>query len=389
MIALACLATLLAAAGLVQTLAGWHLVRRFARSAAGRADDPGDLPGMTVLRPLYGDEPLLEAALASACAQEYPRFQVVFGVQDPADPALHVVRRVQARFPGCDIAVVADNTAAGRNRKVANLTNMLPAARHEVIVIADSDVHAAPDYLRRIAAALAAPGVGLATTLYVGRPAARCFAGRMGASAITHGMLPGALLARRFGRQDALGATLALRRETLAAIGGFAALRDDLADDNLLGRHVRGLGLAIALATTVPATTVPERRLGALWRHELRWARTIRSLAPLAFAASAVQYPLGWALLALVAAGGAAWAVALVAAGWAVRAFAARGIERAFGLPEEDRVAWPPWHLPLRDLMSVGVLVASFLGDEVDWRGQTMRAGPEGHLAEPLGIDRA
>ena len=391
MSALAYFAALAASAGLAQTVAGWHLVRRF---AAVPAPPPREAPGISVLRPLYRDEPLLEAALASACAQDYPRFQVVFGVQDPADPALAVVRRVQARFPDCDIAVVVDDTAPGSNRKVANLINMLPAARHDVIVIADSDVHAAPDYLRRIAAALEAPGVGMATTLYVGRPAApgqtaRGLAGRMGASAITHGMLPGALLARRLGRQDALGATVALRRETLSAAGGFAALRDELADDNLLGQFVRALGLSIALAATVPATTVPETRLSALWRHELRWARTIRSLAPLPFAASMLQYPLAWALLAVILAGGAGWAAALFGVAWAVRAVAAWQIERALALPDADRVALPPWHLPLRDLMSVGVLVASFLGDEVDWRGRTMRAGRKRHLAEPLGIERA
>ena len=382
---LAWLAALVAAAGLAQILAGLGLVRRF---RATPPPEPASLPGISVLRPLYGDEALLEDALASACAQDYPRFQVVFGVQDPADPALRTARRIAARFPGCDIAVVVDDTAQGANRKVANLMNMLPAARHEVIVIAYSDVHAAPDYLRRIAAALQAPGVGMATMPYVGRPATRTLAARMGASAITHGMLPGALLARRLGRQDALGATMALRRETLEATGGFAALRDALADDNLLGRAVRRLGLRIALAATVPATTVPETRLRDLFRHELRWARTIRSLAPLPYAASIVQYPLAWALLAVLLAGGADWTVAAFALAWAIRAAAARGIERALDLGGADCVALLPWHLPLRDLMSVGVLVASFLGDEVDWRGRTMRAGKALGLGATLGVER-
>ena len=126
---------------------------------------------VTVLKPLHGDEPLLEEALASVCRQDYPTWQVVFGVQDPADTALPVVRRLQARFPDCDIAVVVDPTTHGRNRKVANLINMLPAAKHDVLVIADSDVHVAPDWLRRLVAALEAPGVGLVTTIYTGLPA--------------------------------------------------------------------------------------------------------------------------------------------------------------------------------------------------------------------------
>jgi ceramide glucosyltransferase len=378
---LAILAALVASAGLGLIGCGAALVGRF---RAAPAPGASVLPAITVLRPLHGDEPLLEAALASACAQDYPRFQVVFGVQDPADPALAVAERVRARFPACDIAVVVDDTAPGRNRKVANLTNMLGAARHPVLVIADSDVHAAPDYLRQIAAALDRPGIGLVTTLYAGRPGSRTLAARLGASAITHGFLPGALISRALGRQDALGATMALRRATLDAIGGFAALRDHLADDNLLGRRVRALGLDIGLAATVPGTTVPEARLVDLYRHELRWGRTIRALAPLSFAGSGVQYPLVWALLAVAASGGAAWALALFAACWVVRATAAGRIDRALGLP----VA-PPWHWPLRDLMSVVVLVASFLGDGVDWRGVRMRAEPAPRAPAGLGIEQA
>ena len=107
-----------------------------------------------MLKPLHGDEPLLEEALASVCRQNYPALQVVFGVQDAADTALPVVRRLQARFPGCDIAVVVEPDGHGANRKVGNLINMLPAAKHDVLVIADSDVHVAPDWLRRLVAAL-------------------------------------------------------------------------------------------------------------------------------------------------------------------------------------------------------------------------------------------
>ena len=366
MLALACLAALLAGAGSLFALAGWRAVR--ALPAAPTLAD-ADCPGITVLRPLYGDEPLLEAALLSACRQDYPRFQVVFGVQDPADPALAVVERVRAQAPDCDIALVRDDTAEGANRKVANLINMLPAAKHDILVIADSDIHAAPGYLRTIAAALAEPGVGLATTLYTGLPANRSLAAALAASGITYGFLPAAAVARRLGRQDSLGATMALRRETLAGIGGLAVLRDDVADDNLLGRLVAAGGHRIGLAATIPSTTVPERSLAALVRHELRWARTIRALAPAAFAASCVQYPLAWALLALLAAGGAGWSAALFLAVWAVRAVAARGVARAIRPPTPA----PLFLLPPRDLISLGVWLAAFTGNRVDWRGRTMR----------------
>jgi ceramide glucosyltransferase len=364
----AILAALTAGAGLALALAGRIEVARFRRNTA---PPPASFPGISVLKPLYGDEPLLEAALASICAQDYPRFQVVFGVQDPNDPALAAVARVRTRFPDRDIAVVIDDTADGANRKVANLMNMLPHARHEVLVIADSDMHAAPDYLRQIAATLAAPGVGLVTTLYTGLPAQRGVAAEMGATGITHLFLPGAIIARRLGRQDCLGATMALRRQTLEAVGGFPALVNHLADDHVLGRLVLDSGLRVGLAATVPATTVPEATLGALFRHELRWGRTILALTPIPFALSAIQYPLAWALLALLLSGGEEWALALVLATWAARAILARGIDSVLGLSAAPA---PVWLLPLRDVISVGVLVASFAGRDVQWRGRTMRA---------------
>jgi len=383
---LAALATALSAVGVAKAVAGWLAVSRFAARAAS-AQMAGSGPAMTgeaitVLKPLHGDEPLLEEALASICRQDYPQWQVVFGVQDPADTALPVVRRLQTRFPDCDIALVVDPTGHGPNRKVANLINMLPAARHDVLVIADSDLHVASDYLRRLAAALEQPGTGLVTTLYTGLPApppqpspASRERGRLpgilGAMQIDQFFLPGALLARAMGRQDCLGATMMLRRDTLRRIGGLEALVGHLADDNLLGRLVRGLGLTVRLADTVPATTVPEATFAALWRHELRWARTIRALVPVQFAASALQYPLVWVGLAALLAGGAAWSLAWFAFAWAVRALAARGIDRALGLAFRS----PVWLLPARELMSVAVMVASYAGRAVDWRGHTLQAG--------------
>jgi ceramide glucosyltransferase len=286
-----------------------------------------------------------------------------------------VVERVRARLPGCDIAVVCDNSADGANRKVANLSNMLPAARYDVLVIADSDMHADQNYLRAIAAALAEPGTGLATTLYTGLPANPSLAAALSTTGITHGFLPGAALARRLGRLDCLGATMALRRETLAAIGGFASILDELADDNVLGRLVQARGQRIGLAATIPATTVPETTLRAVLRHELRWARTIRSLTPHGFAMSAVQYPLAWAVLALLLSGGALPALGVALAAWAVRIGAARGVDAALarrGQLPTDGVR--PLLLPLRDLISVAVWLAAFAGDRVEWRGRVLRA---------------
>jgi ceramide glucosyltransferase len=361
-------AAALAAAGVLQLSAGWLAVSRFANR---RTVLPKLCPPITVLKPLHGDEPLLEDALASFCAQDYPEFQIVFGLQDPADPALRVLARLRARFPALDMAVVVDPTPHGLNRKVANLINMAPLARHDVLVIADSDIHAAPNYLSQLVASLQAPGVGLVTTLYTGLPSsATALTGRLGAEQINHAFLPGALMARVLGRQDCLGATMALTRDTLDSVGGLHALADHLADDAVLGRLVRAQGLSIALASTVPSTTVAEACIPELFAHELRWARTIQSLEAVGFAMSCVQYPLFWAALAVGLSGGDTWALFGFAGTWMVRAGAGHGIDRALGLARGAGI----WCLPFRDLMSIAVMLASYRTDRVAWRGQVLRA---------------
>lgn len=367
----------LTAAGLVQSSAGWLAVERFARRTVMI---PDQCPPVTILKPLHGDEPLLEEALASFCAQDYPAFQIVFGLQDPADPALAVLARLRRRFPALDMAVVVDPTLHGANRKVANLINMAPQIRHDVLVIADSDIHAAPGYLTQLVASLMAPGVGLVTTLYAGLPSGRTLTGRLGAEQINHAFLPGALMARGLGRQDCLGATMALRRQTLDSIGGLQALADHLADDAVLGRLVKARGLSIALAGTVPATTVAEAHLPQLFEHELRWARTIQSLAAVGFAMSSVQYPLFWAALALGLSGGAGWAWLVFVLAWLVRGAAGYGIDRALGLAPGAGL----WCLPFRDLMSIAVMLASYRTDQVAWRGQTLRATRPGLAADSM-----
>lgn len=370
---LALLAAGVAVIGLAQAIAGWRATGRFC--AAPHPAARHESPPISVLKPLHGDEPLLEHALASVCAQDYPAFQVVFGTHDADDAALAVVERLRKRFPTTDIAMVVNPAQHGPNRKVGNLINMLPAARHEVLVIADSDLHVQPDYLARLAGALVQPGTGLVTTLYAGLPATPAIAARLGATQITHVFLPGALLARALGRQDCLGATMALRREMLVRIGGFHALVNHLADDNVLGRLVQATGLSVRLADTVPATTVPETTLCALLRHELRWARTIRALVPGQFAASALQYPLFWAGLAIPLAGGAAWSWAAFLSAWVVRALAATGVDRALAARLQGLAfSCPVWLLPLRDWLSIGVLMASYAGRRVEWRGFSMQA---------------
>jgi ceramide glucosyltransferase len=374
---LAIIAALLAGAGLAQAIAGYFAVRKFA--SAPLVPQPGSWPAITLLKPLHGDEPMLEQALASLCMQDYGTYQIVFGVQSPTDRALPVLERLRQRFPHRDITVVVDATQHGSNRKVANLINMFPAAKHDVIVIADSDVHCAPDYLERIAATLAIPGTGMATVLYAGIAASRSLAGLLGSSWINHNVVPGVLMARGLGRQDSLGATMALRRETLSAIGGLPALVNHLADDNILGKLVLGRGLAVRMVDSVTVTTVPEIGLAELFSHELRWARTILAMAPVGYAMSVIQFVLFWATLAIALSGGSAWSLELFLVAWGVRGATAIGIDRTLGLAKAGlATAAPIWLLPLRDIMSMTIMLASYGGDQVEWRGQVMSTGRTG-----------
>ena len=238
--ALAGVVALITVAGLLQSVIGWWAVRRYSRRGAPAG---ASQPPITILKPLHGDEPLLEEALASFCAQDYPHFQIVFGLQDPADPALHVIRRLSARFPHVDIDVVIDPAQHGVNRKISNLINMYPRVKHDLLVMADSDIHAPPDYLAKLAAEIDHPGVGLVTTLYAGLRSSGTIAARLGAGQINHSFLPGALLARSLGREDCLGATMALQPSDAGrAWGVLHALVHHVADDAVLGRLVVARG---------------------------------------------------------------------------------------------------------------------------------------------------
>ena len=363
---------LVAVLGLVQCFAGWAAVRRF---VATPATAPRNLPPVTILRPLCGDEPFLADALLTCCRQDYPVFQIVFGVRSAADPALAEVRKLAENFPACDISIVVDSTPHGRNRKIANLINMLPSARHDVLVFSDSDLHLAPDYLARLVATLEKPNAGLVTTVCVSRAAHTRLPSRLAAAHIRYSFLPGALLAIALGRRDCLGTTMALYRQTLERSGGLRALADHVADDNVLGQRVAALGLDVRVADTIPAATVSESTWKAMWQHEMRWARTIRALVPLSFGVSVVQYPLCWALLAFVASGGTSAFAALVGVVWIARAATAGAIDHALKpkLAARDiEPAVPVWLLPLRDIVSVVEILASYYSDRVVWRGFAM-----------------
>lgn len=366
----------LAVAGCFQSLAGAALLNRFRRQER-RPVTFKPLPPVTVLKPLYGSEPLLEEALESFCTQDYPTIQLLFGVRDHDDPAIASVERLRERHPHLDMQIVVNPAVHGLNRKISNLINMLPFAKHDVLVISDSDIHVSPDYLQHIVTALHTPNTGLVTTLYAGLPASSRLVQMLAACQINHNFLPGVILSRYLGRQDCLGATMALTRPMLAAVGGLEALLPHVADDAVLGRLVRQAGHTIAIADCMTWTTVAEQSAYDLFSHELRWGRTVCTLAPAGYAASSIQLPLFWASLVWLFQPHALWACLLFFAVWGIRAATSFTIDRAVGTHQ----LWPLLLLPLRDWLSAAIMVGSASGTRVDWRGQTMHVAP--HTVPP------
>lgn len=350
------------------------------RFAARRVAPPRAQPAVSVLKPLYGAEPGLYENLLSFVDQDYPAHQVVFGVRNSDDGALPIARRVIADRPDRDIALVVDSRVSGRNLKVANLVNMLPATRHDLLVFADSDMRVGRDYLAAVIAPLNDPAIGLVTCLYKGVPNNAMPRGglwsRLGALHINYGFLPGALLGEAMGAGGGcFGATIALRRAVLEQIGGLAVVRDELADDHRIGTAVREAGFATALSPYLVENVVSEKSLKCLWQHELRWARTVRLMAPLGFAGSIVTHAIPVALLAALACRFSLTSLVFLAISCALRWGSAATLARTLRLPVAGL-----WLLPLRDLLSFAVFVGSFCGRNVSWRDQLFRVEPSGRI---------
>lgn len=324
-------------------------------------------PAVTILKPLHGSEPRLATNLATFLAQDYgAEVQVVCGVQDPKDPAIDAVA-------GLPVDLVVDATRHGSNAKVSNLINMMAAAKHDVLVLSDSDMVAPSGYLSQVVATLAEPGVGVVTCFYTGRGDAG-FWSRLAALAIEAGFLPSGLYASRLGlAQPCMGSTIALTRETLARIGGLDPVADVLADDYALGEAVVALGLRVAVAPPILVHACTEASLGELAAHELRWNITVFRVAPWGFAGLGLLNPVPVALLAVLAAPGPGAAMLVLA-------LAARLVV-AIAVVPLPRAA-PLWWQPLRDVLSFGLFLATFFGQSVDWRGARLRVSRDGRVTD-------
>ena len=336
------------------------------------------LPPVTVLKPLCGAEPGLYRQLRSFCLQDYPQFQIVFGVRDAADPALDVARRLVAEFPQLSIDIVVDPKQHGANGKTSNLINMLAHARHAVLAIADSDTSVGPDYLATVSAPLLDQRVGLVTSTYHDVPTPLVWS-RLGAMYINEWYMPSVLMTWLFGYQGyASGQTLCLRRDTLDAIGGLAATADHLADDYRLNELIRAQGLRTVLSPAMVTAEHHEPALGSLIRHEMRWMHTIRVLRPRSFRMLFLSFSLPLAMLGVVlTAAEPAVAASAAALFWTV-AVARLGLHFVHRVRGDRPVFSDIWLLPVRDLLLCWVWFRSFFASRVSWRGSELDVDADG-----------
>ena len=360
-----------AALGCLYLLVGCIALSTFA--SRRRATTCTPVP-VTILKPLHGAEPCLSRRLSSFCRQDYGApVQVICGVQDPADPAAAIVRLLAASPEAPRFDLVVDTHAHGSNPKISNLINMLAAAEHDVLVMADSDIEVGPGYLARIVAELQRPGVGAVTCLYHGVPLSGRWSSHAALGINSH-FLPNVATAVTLRvALPCFGSTIAISRSQLARIGGLAAFADQLADDYEIGQAVRNAGHEVAIPAFTIGHACFHERLRGLFARELRAARTVRSIAPLGYAGAFLTHPFPLGLLG--AALGGEYALFVAVAALACRTVLCACVERAFGLPRQ-----PYWLIPSRDLLSFGVYIWSFFGMRVQWRGSRYRVAADGSL---------
>jgi ceramide glucosyltransferase len=305
----------------------------------------------------------------SHCVQEHPSYEILFGISDVNDPAAALVENLQREFPGQSIRLVLCEKNLGANGKVSSLAQLAAQAKHDVLLVNDSDIRVPSNYLRTVVRELHAPNAGLVTCLYRGAPA-RTLASRLESLGISTDFVPGVLAAKEIegGLYFGLGSTLALRRKDLDAIGGFESIVDYLADDYEMGKRIAERGLKIVLSNSVVETFLPAYGLPGFFSHQLRWVRTIRASRPGGYAGLLLTYTLPWAALCLLLAHGAIWAWTLFALAVLLRIIMARASAVSV-LKDEDAIR-SLWLLPLRDFLAPVIWIAGWFGRKIVWRGQ-------------------
>lgn len=356
-----------AAAGLYQILA---IIAILLRNPRPPIPSPVPLP-VSILKPVYGKDAGFYEAIRTQARQEYPEFEILFGIRREDDPARADVERLAREFPAVPIRLVLCTTAAP-NRKVGSLIDLAREARHPILIVNDSDISVPAGYIRDVTAPLSDPGAGLVTCLY--RAEAHDWPSRFEALAIATDFAPSTLVARSFGVSEfAFGSTLCFRKSDLDRSGGFAAIADYLADDYQLGRQLHALKLRNIISSVIVSTRLSSGSWRGAWRHQVRWARTIRLAGGAGYWGLPVTYATLWVLIAALF---GLWWVALPLL--AVRLAMAIVSERAL-LNSSD--VWRYFYaIPFRDLWGVAVWAAGSFGRSVIWRDLRLQLDAEGKI---------
>lgn len=355
------------------TLCLWG-ARKFLRERdqEARPSERTNLHPISILKPLKGTDPDIYESFRSHCLQDYPEYEIIFGVSDVNDPAIASVKQLQQEFPSRAIRLVVCPEVLGANLKVSNLEQMSADVRYELILVNDSDIRVSREYLRHVTAPLSNHNVGMVTCLYRG-VAAPTLGSRLESLGISTDFCAGVLAAQQVegGLHFGLGSTLAFRRRDLERIGGFKSIVNYLGDDYELGRRIADLGLNVELSSSIVETHLPAYDLHGFFAHQMRWARGVRDARLGGYIGLASTFGLFWALLNIAAFRGVGWTFAILAGVMLGRLAVAVAIGSS--VLKDHQVAQQLWMLPVRDLIAVGVWLASFVGHTVTWRGDRFR----------------
>ena len=327
------------------------------------------LPPVTILKPLKGIDPDIYDAFRSHCLQDYPQYEIIFGVSDADDPAVASVEQLKREFPQLSISLIVCHTILGTNVKVSNLEYMVHSARYDHLIVNDSDIRVERDYLKKVLAPFADEQIGMVTCLYRGAPA-KTLGSHLEALGIGTDFSAGVLVAQQIegGLHFGLGSTLAFRRADLDSIGGFETVVDFLADDYELGRRIADLGKKVVLSSAVVETHLPAYDLSGFLSHQMRWARGVRDARLGGYIGLVSTFGLMWSLLTVGAAKAVLWSWVVLAVVLLLRFSVALRVGKSV-LHDKNLIA-QLWLLPIRDLIAVGVWIVSFFGHTVVWRGE-------------------
>lgn len=328
-------------------------------------------PPVSILKPVRGADQQAYENFASFCQLDYPDYEIVFALSDADDPAVSIIQKLQRDFPARSIRLVTGVASLGANNKINNLCRLVKEAKHDLMVISDSDVRVDQDYLHHVASPFADPDVGVVTTFYRGIPMGGV-ASKLEALGMYAESAPSALVACKLeGKmQFAFGWTMATTKAVLAAIGGFESMVNHHSDDFELGNRISRSGYRVELMQRPVWMVCPKERLGDFFEHELRWSIGLRNVRPAGYLGMVFTHGLPWTLLAVAAAGASGWT--MVAAAYVAAYLALRlGLVLMIGVWgfQDPQIVRTAYLVPLWDALSFGTWVAGLFLDKIVWRG--------------------